>query len=151
MKIVISACLLGVNCRYDGSGKSDEKWMEALKGHVLIPVCPEQLGGLSTPRLPCEIVNTEPVHIISRDGADITAAFVKGACETLKLSELLGAECAVLKERSPSCGVNQIYDGSFSGVVIPGQGLTAKKLLNAGIRIYSDEEIVRFAEDNLKG
>lgn len=147
MKIIISACLLGVNCRYNGGGELATEWLEALKDHHLIPVCPEQLGGMSTPREPSEIVSENPLRVESKSGTNVTGAFEKGAIETLKLTELLGVRCAVLKERSPSCGVNGIYNGTFSNVRIPGMGITARLLKNSGLMVYSEEELVRFVEE----
>ncbi len=147
MKILISACLLGVNCRYDGGENRVQPWVDALQGHQLIPVCPEQLGGLTTPRAPSEIVSEAPPKVMADTGDDVTAAFAAGAAEVLKLARLLGARCAVLKERSPSCGVNAIYDGTFSGRRIPGQGLTARLLAAEGLRLYSEEELERFLRE----
>lgn len=146
MRILISACLLGVNCRYDGGDNLVQPWVEALAGHELIPVCPEQLGGMTTPRLPSEIVSEAPTTVLAKDGTVVTGAFAKGAGEALKLARLFKAECAILKERSPSCGVNRIYDGTFSGVRIPGQGMTARLLAAEGLRLYSEEELDRFLE-----
>lgn len=147
MKILVSACLLGVNCRYNGGGELAALWLEALKDHQLIPVCPEQLGGMTTPREPSEIVSESPLRVESKSGTDVTEAFETGAGETLKLAELLRADWAVLKERSPSCGVNAIYDGTFSGARIPGMGVTARLLKSAGLRVYSEEELERFVTE----
>lgn len=151
MTILISACLLGVHCRYDGTDKLQPQWLDALKGHHLIPVCPEQLGGLSTPRPPSEIVSELPVRVEANTGSDVTVPFIRGAEETLRLARLSGASCAVLKEGSPSCGVNRIYDGTFSDVRKPGLGLTARLLKEAGLTLYSEEELPRFmTETELK-
>lgn len=147
MTILISACLLGINCRYDGGQNIQPEWLKVLNGHHLIPICPEQLGGLSTPRAPAEITGGFQQRVLTRDGLDVTEAFVKGASESLKLAELLGADCAVLKERSPSCGVNHIYDGSFNNEIIPGMGFTAAALKEAGLTVYSEEELDRFIMD----
>lgn len=147
MKILVSACLLGIDCRYDGGGNLVPEWLEVLKGHQVIPVCPEQLGGLTTPRPPAEIVSEAPLRILTDTGADVTAAFQKGAEESLKLAKLLDADCAVLKERSPSCGVNHIYDGTFGRVKLNGQGLTARMLKQAGLPLYSEEELERFLQE----
>lgn len=147
MTILISACLLGVNCRYDGGQNIQPEWLKVLDGHHLIPICPEQLGGLPTPRAPAEIAGVGQQRILTRDGLDVTDAFVKGASESLKLAVLLGADSAVLKERSPSCGVNLIYDGSFNHKMIPGMGFTAAALKEAGLRVYSEEELDRFIMD----
>lgn len=144
MTILISACLLGIHCRYDGTDKIQPKWLDALKEHHLVPVCPEQLGGLPTPRSPSEITAEAPVQVLSNSGADVTDAFTRGARESLRLAQISGAICAVLKEGSPSCGVNRIYDGTFSGIKIPGQGLAARILSEAGLTLYSEAELTKF-------
>lgn len=149
MTILISACLLGINCRYDGGSNIQTEWLEALQEHNLVPVCPEQLGGLTTPRTPAEIVSEEPFCVLMKTGTDVTEAFSKGAAEALKLAALTGATCAVLKERSPSCGVNLIYDGSFNHVKIPGMGITARVLREAGLAVYSEEELDRFVKEQV--
>jgi len=149
MTIMISACLLGINCRYDGGNNVQTEWLEALQGHQLVPVCPEQLGGLTTPRTPAEIVSEEPLCVRMKTGMDVTGAFAKGAAESLKLAALTGATCAVLKERSPSCGVNLVYDGSFNHVIIPGMGLTARLLKEAGLSLYSEDELDRFINEQV--
>lgn len=151
MRVLISACLLGVQCRYDGTGNLQEAWLEQLKAHTLIPVCPEQLGGLPTPRPPAEILSENPLRVMDCNGCDVTEAFIKGAEETLKLARLLGAACAVLKERSPSCGVNMIYDGTFNKIRLPGAGLTARLLKAEGIPVFSEEELERFTRFCLEG
>ncbi|MBR4082237.1 MAG: DUF523 domain-containing protein [Clostridia bacterium] len=137
MKILVSACLLGLPVRYDGNAKC-ESWVEALaREHTLIPVCPEQLGGLSTPRVPCERVGS---CVLSRDGDDRTANFRKGAELALRIARLNGCEVAILKQRSPSCGSKAVYDGTFSGNVIPGAGVTAELLRANGIEVYAEED-----------
>ena len=146
MTILISACLLGIQCRYDGGSNLQSEWLEALKGHHLVPICPEQLGGLTTPRPPSEIISEEPLRVVTNTGADVTLAFTQGAEEALKLAVLTGATCAVLKERSPSCGVHQIYDGSFKSVKLSGQGLTARMLKNSGMTLYSEEDLEGFIQ-----
>ena len=110
MRLLVSACLLGVKCRYDGQSRPDEKVLGLLKNHVLVPVCPEQLGGLSTPRCPCEIQGD---RVMSRDGDDRTAEYEKGAQEALRLCRLFSCEAAILKAKSPSCGLGCVYDGTF--------------------------------------
>ena len=111
-KIICSACLLGYNCRYDGKSSPDKKVMALMPEKVLIPVCPEQLGGLPVPRVPSEIRGN---RVVNKEGEEVTEHFKKGAEEVLKLAELMGCHRAVLKQRSPSCGHGQVYDGSFSG------------------------------------
>ena len=108
--ILISACLLGVRCRYDGGSKPQEPILRLMEKYTLIPVCPEQLGGLPTPRLPSERIGAQ---VVMKDGTDVTAAYRRGAEEALRLARLFGCRRAVLKERSPSCGSGTIYDGSF--------------------------------------
>lgn len=140
MNILISACLLGVNCRYDGGGKL-LKDIEKLKEiYNLIPVCPEILGGLGIPREPAEIRNG---RVINRKGEDVSQYFIKGAKETLRLTKLLNCKLAILKERSPSCGFGKIYDGSFSGKLIDGNGITAELLSKNGIKIVGESQIDR--------
>lgn len=134
MRILVSACLLGCACRYDGASKPRE---EMKARHELIPVCPEQLGGLPTPRPPAE---RQGDRVMTREGTDVTAQYRKGAEEALQLCRLFGCDCAVLKERSPSCGCSGIYDGSFSGRLTEGQGVTAELLTQAGIRVYGESE-----------
>ena len=138
MNILVSACLLGVNCRYSGDGCEDERILRLAQKHVLIPVCPEQLGGLPTPRGPDELVCGK---VLEKSGKDNTAAFERGAAETLRLALLLGCRYAVLKERSPSCGSSVIYDGTFSGRRIPGSGVTASLLMKNGIKTVSEETL----------
>ena len=138
MRILVSACLLGVCCRYDGKSKSCEKALRLMNRHELIPVCPEQLGGLPTPRPPAEIRND---RVINREGEDVTAAYEKGAAETARLYELMQCGCAVLKARSPSCGCGLIYDGVFTGALIPGDGVAARLLRERGATVLTEEEI----------
>ena len=141
MKILVSACLLGVCCRYDGKTKPSESIIALSKEHQLIPVCPEQLGGLSTPRPPAERQGDE---IRRQDGGDVTAEYKKGAQEAARLYDLLQCDCAILKSRSPSCGSGVIYDGSFSGAFREGDGVTAQLLKEKGIPVFSDEEEVEY-------
>ena len=137
MKILISACLLGVPCRYDGASKP-QPWVEALAArHELVPVCPEQLGGLPTPRNPSE---RRGDRVVMNTGADVTAQYRRGAEGALTLCRLLGCQGAVLKERSPSCGSGEIYDGTFTGTRIPGDGVTAELLKKHGIAVYGESQ-----------
>ena len=138
MRLLVSACLLGVMCRYDGQSRPDEKVLALLKNHVLVPVCPEQLGGLSTPRCPCEIQGD---RVMSRDGDDRTAEYEKGAQEALRLCRLFSCEAAVLKAKSPSCGLGCVYDGTFSGTLRPGDGVTAGLLKNSGVPVYTEKNL----------
>ena len=136
--MLISACLLGVACRYDGSGQILPALDALMARYELIPVCPEQLGGLPTPRPPAEIQGD---RVINREGIDVTAQYKKGAEEAARLYQLLRCDCAVLKARSPSCGCGEIYDGSFSGALISGNGITAQALNRLGIRVLTEETL----------
>lgn len=138
LNILISGCLLGINCRYDGKGKLIDAFEQLSKKYNLIPVCPEQLGGLATPRTPAEIINQ---HVITKDGIDVTKEYTKGANEVLRLAKLYHCTIAILKERSPSCGSNSRYDGTFSGTLIKGDGITAALLKQNGITVYGESEI----------
>ena len=136
--LLISACLLGVNCKYSG-GNNLCPGAEALAGRYhLIPVCPEQLGGLPTPRPSAEIRED---RVVNNRGEDVTEAFCRGAAEALALAEQFGCKRAVLKARSPSCGAGEIYDGTFSGTVASGDGMTARLLRERGLRLYTEEEL----------
>lgn len=136
--ILGSACLLGVKCAYDNEIHSNEKVIDLVSEKNLIPICPEQLGGMNTPRTAAEIKNDK---VITKDGEDVTSSFKKGAKEVLKIAKLLNAKKAVLKQRSPSCGCGQIYDGTFSGEIIAGDGVTTKLLKENGIEVISDENL----------
>lgn len=141
--ILVSACLAGLCCRYDGRDNSVEWVRELVAQGKALPVCPEQLGGLTTPREPSEIsrdTSEGTSRVVSRDGEDLTEAFLRGAGEGMKLVELVGVHCAVLKERSPSCGVHKVYSGSFDGVLVPGEGMMAGLLRKAGVAVFSEEE-----------
>lgn len=147
-KILVSACLLGMRCRYDGEDAVSENVMEFLKGEDFVPVCPEQLGGLCTPRPPAEIESGDGFdvldgksRVISKDGDDFTAAYVKGAQEAVKIAKMTGCNMAVLKEKSPSCGVHSIYDGKFSGTLKDGCGAFCALLKREGIEAVSDMDV----------
>jgi len=133
-----SACLLGIKCRYDGKNKPNKKVLELAKKEILIPVCPEQLGGLSTPREPAE---QKGKKVITKSGKDVTKNFVRGAKQVLKIAKLFGIKEAILKQRSPSCGCGQIYDGTFTGTIIEGDGVTASLLKKQGIKVVSEEDL----------
>lgn len=135
--ILISACLLGIRCRYDGESKEyDLKNLE--KNFNLIPVCPEIYGGLSTPRVPSEIVGDE---VFNREGQCVSAQYRKGAEEALKLVEKFAIKYAVLKAKSPSCGKGLIYDGTFSKTLIEGDGVTVRCLKKHGVEVYTEDEL----------
>ena len=135
--IIVSACLAGVACRYDGAGKPCEAVIRLVAEGQAIPVCPEQLGGLPTPRAPAEIIGNK---VIRKDGVEVTEAFNRGAKEALKLARLIGAKTAILKARSPSCGSVTIYDGSFTGKLVDGNGVFAELCKMDGIEVYTEEE-----------
>lgn len=140
MKLLVSACLLGVNCRYNAEPKAlpDDLLSRLLERHSVVPVCPEQLGGLTTPREPSE---RQGARVVMRSGWDVTAAYARGAQEALRLARQFGCTAAVLKERSPSCGHGEIYDGTFTGTRTSGDGVTAALLLENGIAVYGESEI----------
>ena len=133
-----SACLIGVKCRYDGKSKPSKNVCELAKKEVLIPVCPEQLGGLPTPREPTEQTRN---RILTKTGKDVTKNFDRGAKQVLSLAKLFGIREAILKQRSPSCGCGQIYDGTFSGKIINGDGVTAALLKRNKIKVSSEEDL----------
>lgn len=136
--ILVSACLLGVHCRYNEKGVLDAAVSALMQRATLIPVCPEILGGLATPRDPAERLGRQVMTI---KGADVTAAYQKGAEETLRLAQLYGSRLAILKERSPSCGSGRIYDGSHRGMLVDGDGMTADLLKKHGIRVFGESKI----------
>ncbi len=140
MRILVSACLLGLRCRYDGKSKPCAAVLALKEKHTLVPCCPEQLGGLPTPRSPSE---WQGDRIVNRAGEDVTAQYLRGGEEALRLAKALGCEAAILKERSPACGSREIYDGSFSGALIPGEGSAAKALRAAGIPVFGESELDR--------
>lgn len=140
--ILVSACLAGINCKYSGGNNYDEKVFNMVKNGEAIPICPEQLGGLPTPRVPAEIkIIDGNRHVINKNGDDVTENFERGAKEILDLAKKLDIKKAVLKSRSPSCGKGKIYDGSFEGNVIPGNGILAQLLIDNGIEVISSKEI----------
>ncbi|SIN90603.1 DUF523 domain-containing protein [Halodesulfovibrio marinisediminis] len=132
MEYVVSACLAGCNCRYDGGNTANEHVQQLIREGRALPLCPEQLGGFPTPRTPFELKNG---RAISKDGVDITEQMLQGVEEATKLVELAGCTKAILKSRSPSCGAGIIYDGSFSGVKIAGNGLFAERMLAMGLEV----------------
>ena len=145
MRVLVSLCLLGANCRYNGIPQEDFA-VTALLGRedvTLIPVCPEQLGGLSTPRTPSE---QQGDKVVDELGNDRTEAFTDGAKEVLRLAKLYGCEAAILKERSPSCGSGRVYDGTFSHTQISGDGVCAGLLKANGIRVFGESELSEFFE-----
>lgn len=137
--ILVSACLLGINCKYSGGNNENKELTKLLKKEKIIPICPEQLGGLSTPREPCEIIKKESnKRVVDKKGKDQTLKFLKGAEETLKIAQLCNVREAVLKSNSPSCGSCKIYDGSFTGKLIAGEGIAASFLKCNNIKVYNE-------------
>jgi len=133
---VVSACLAGCKCRYDGGSNPCLPVIRLVKARLALPVCPEQLSGLPVPRLPCEQKGS---LVISQDGTDMSAVYARGAGTALELALQNACSVAILKTRSPSCGIAGVYDGSFSRRLIPGQGVWARMLADAGLRLYSEE------------
>lgn len=138
MKILVSACLLGMNCRYDGGNNRSAKVLALMDDNEMIPVCPECLGKLTSPRAPSEIVNGV---VTDSEGRNVYAQFRKGAEEALKIALDNNVDYAILQSRSPSCGVKQIYDGTFSRTLIPGKGIFARLLDENGIRTIDLEDL----------
>ena len=138
MKILVSACLLGKNCKYNGGNNLNQRVLDFIEGHEVIGVCPEQLGGLSTPRLPAEIVDGV---VTNKEGVSVDAEFRKGAQAALTIALENKVDLAILQSRSPSCGVKEIYDGSFSGKKIKGQGVFAKLLAKHDIKVLDAEDV----------
>ncbi|MCL2824276.1 MAG: DUF523 domain-containing protein [Polyangiaceae bacterium] len=136
--IIVSACLLGVRCRYDGISKPSDELLTLARRYWLVPVCPEQLGGLPTPRPRHEIFHG---RVVSEHGDDSTDIFERGAREVVMLAELLDARMAILKARSPSCGRGLVHDGTFSGRLTNGDGVLAAMLLRDGCEVYSEEDL----------
>ena len=136
--ILASSCLLGLECRYKGDGKKCEKLVELGKDNTIIGVCPEQMGGLSTPRNPAEIVGNK---VISSAGKDVTFEYTKGAESALALAKLAHVDFAVLKANSPSCGKGLIYDGTFTGNKVEGNGVTVDLLEANGIPVFTEDEL----------
>jgi len=135
---ICSACLLGIKCRYDGKAKRNRKVVNLLRREILIPVCPEQLGGLPTPREPAERRGRK---VYMKSGKDVTEYFGKGAKEVLRIAKLFGIKEAVLKQKSPSCGCGQIYDGTFSRKIIKGDGITTSLLKKNKIKVITEEDL----------
>ena len=140
-RLLISACILGISCRYDGQSKmaiTEQELCSLKEKYQLVPFCPEIYGGLPTPRTPSERVGDE---VYMKDGTRVTLRFEKGASEALKLCRGLGIKKALLKAKSPSCGKGEIYDGSFSGTLRLGNGVCTELLLENGIEVYTENEI----------
>lgn len=145
--ILVSGCLCGINCKYDGGNNKNEEILRLFKEKKLIPVCPEQLGGQETPRDGHEIIEGTGKDVLEGKARvkgpkndDVTEKFIKGAYETLNIAKALNIKCAILKGRSPSCGVGMIYNGKFNGEKREGNGVTAELLIQNGIKVYTEED-----------
>lgn len=146
MKIMVSACLLGVNCKYDGGNNRNGELLRLLEGHTVIPVCPEVLGGLPVPRVPAEISHGA---VLNREGISVDDAFRAGARKAMRIAEREKPDLILLKSRSPSCGVKEVYDGTFSGKLVPGSGVFAETAAGAGFRVEdADGFVYRMKEKN---
>lgn len=146
--ILVSACLAGIRCKYNGRDNGNPIIKELVRQGKAIPLCPEQLGGLPTPRLPAEInggsardVLQGRALVVRKDGDDVTEHFIRGAKEVLKFCQEMGIKRAILKSRSPSCGKGCVYDGTFTGGLVDGNGITAQLLMDNGIEVITEEEL----------
>ena len=139
MKFVVSACLMGDNCKYNGGNNYSEEVINYLKDKEYVKICPECLGGLSIPRVPSEICGDK---VINKDGIDVTNEYNKGALESLKIAKDFKADIAILKSNSPSCGCGMIYDGTFSKKLISGDGVTTKLFKENSIKVISSDDII---------
>lgn len=142
-KIIVSACLAGIKCKYNGKDNYIQQIKEMVDNGSAIPVCPEELGGLPTPREPAEIspIDNGERSVINKVGEDVTEQFEEGAKRALEIAQSFGVRSAILKQRSPSCGYGEIYDGTFSKRIIEGNGITAELFIENGIRITTEEDI----------
>jgi uncharacterized protein YbbK (DUF523 family) len=136
--ILVSACLAGIRCAWDGKSRPNNMIIELVKQGKAMPVCPEQLGGLSTPRDPAERLDDK---IIIKSGQDVTKAYYSGAVDVLEIAKMENIKKAIMKSKSPSCGVGQIYDGTFSNKLISGDGICVELLKKNGIKVISEKEI----------
>lgn len=136
--ILVSACLLGTNCKYNGKNNKNDKILEYIKDKYVIPICPEVFGGLSIPRIPSEIKDNS---VINKEGIDVTKYFVNGSKKTLDIAKAFDIKKAILKQKSPSCGCGKIYDGTFSGNIIDGDGITTRLLKENGIEVITEEDL----------
>ena len=138
MKIMVSACLTGENCKYNGGNNRNEKILQLMEKNEVIPVCPEQMGGLPTPRVPSEVCNGV---VTAKDGRIVDTEFRAGAAKCLEIARREKPDLIVLQSRSPSCGVKQRYDGSFTGTLTEGAGVTAQLLMENGFRVVDVEDL----------
>ncbi len=143
--ILISACLAGINCKYSGGNNLNPELRDLVNSGKAVPVCPEQLGGLITPRTPAEIIkdSEENIKVITKTGTDVTKEYILGAERALAIAKALNIKTAVLQSRSPSCGCGYIYDGTFTKHLIVGNGITAELFMKNGIKVFSDETYLK--------
>jgi len=139
--ILVSSCLAGLNCKYNGENNKNDDILRFIKEKNTILVCPEQLGGLSTPRIPAEILADK---VIDKNAKDVSLNFIRGAEETLKIAQLYNCKKAVLKAKSPSCASSFVYDGSHSGKIVKGKGITTKLLIKNGIKVVNENNFHEF-------
>ena len=140
--IFVSACLVGINCKYSGGNNYNEKIFNLVKEGKAIPVCPEQLGGLTTPRNSAEIkVVNNNTYVVDKEGNDFTVQFEKGAKEVINLAKKLNITKIILQPRSPSCGVGKVYSGNFDGKLIDGNGILADLCIKNGIKVINSEDL----------
>ncbi len=137
--VLVSACLLGVRCNHLGEDSHSPAVSELASDHRLVPICPEVAGGLPTPRPAAEL--QPDGSVVTAEGEDVTDAYRRGAAAAVALARAVGAEEAVLKARSPSCGCHEVYDGTFTRAKVPGEGVTARALREAGLRVRSEEDV----------
>ncbi len=149
LKYIVSACLAGEKCRYDGNSNTSDRIKSMVENGTAIPVCPEVLGGLPIPRARCEMRMKKNgyLSIIDENGNFYTDSFSLGAMKSLKIAERNGITKAILKSKSPSCGCGFIYDGSFSGKLIEGNGITAELFITSGIEVFTEIEFEKIHED----
>lgn len=140
MKIMVSACLLGENCKYNGGNNLHPELLRILSAHTVIPVCPEVLGGLPVPRIPAEIVEG---IVMNREGQSVDAEFREGAGKALEMAKREKPDMIILQSRSPCCGMKEIYDGSFSGKLIPGHGVFAELAQEHGFPVVDVEDVLK--------
>ena len=145
MRIFVSACLLGIHCRYDGREKENAAVLALSEKHQLVPFCPEIYGGLPTPREPSEIFQG---RVRTKSGKDVTAEYEKGAAAAVQVCQMLKCDCAILQDRSPSCGAGSVHNGLFDGGLVAGDGVTAAALKAVGIPVYTAREIQSGALEN---
>lgn len=138
MVILVSNCLLGIECRYKGDSQKNDKVLEFLKGHTVIGVCPEVMGGLPIPRDPAEIVGDK---LLTPKGKDVTKEYATGANLTLQIAKANKVDLCILKAKSPSCGTGKIYDGTFQGQLIDGNGVTSKLLQENGFKVITENDL----------